>query len=230
MGSQGYTSLSRQYLLEQLASLIVAVPRSHPVRVAIDGISASGKTTLADELVRPIEDRGRPVIRASIDHFHRPRAERYLRGPDSPVGYYLDSFDYRSLFAELVVPLGPGGSRLYRPGVFDRLRDTPINIPPHQSPETAILVLDGVFLFRPELNRYWDFRIFINVKFEEAMKRVCERDLELLDSAEAIRERYQKRYFAGERMYLDEVRPHELANVVVENSSPLTPCILIQDI
>jgi uridine kinase len=31
---------------------------------------------------------GCPVIRTSIDGFHRPKAERYLRGRHSAEGYY----------------------------------------------------------------------------------------------------------------------------------------------
>ncbi|HEV8191185.1 MAG TPA: hypothetical protein VGP82_06835, partial [Ktedonobacterales bacterium] len=64
--------MTQQELLEALADHIVALPQR--VRVAVDGIDASGKTTVADELVAPIEARRRPVIRVSIDGFHRPRA------------------------------------------------------------------------------------------------------------------------------------------------------------
>lgn len=82
---------ARATLLEQLAKKINELQIDHPVRVAIDGVDTAGKTILADELVKPLEELGRPVIRASIDGFHRPRAERYARGKNSPEGYYFDS-------------------------------------------------------------------------------------------------------------------------------------------
>jgi len=221
------TGTSRGDLLEQLADLITTVKRPHPVRVGVDGISAAGKTTLADELIEPIERRGHPVIRASVDSFHRPRSERYRRGVDSPVGYYLDSFDYDALCTKLLIPLGPGGSRSYRTRVFDSYTDSPIDAPQHNAPENAVLLVDGVFLFRPELNFHWDFRIFVHIDFEEAIRRACERDLSLLGSVEAIRDRYYKKYFPGERMYLDSVRPAELADVIVENSVPELPLVVV---
>jgi len=84
-------------LLEQLAAAIAARRLDHPTRVAIDGVDGSGKTTLADELVEPLRRAGRDVIRASVDGFHNPRVVRYTRGPDSPEGYFLDSFDYATL-------------------------------------------------------------------------------------------------------------------------------------
>lgn len=42
--------MTRQKVLEKLADLIIGVSKPHPVRVAIDGVDAAGKTTLADEL------------------------------------------------------------------------------------------------------------------------------------------------------------------------------------
>lgn len=71
----------RTHCLETLARLILSVECPHPARVAIDGPDAAGKTILADELALLIERSGRPVIRASVDGFHRPRAERIARGP-----------------------------------------------------------------------------------------------------------------------------------------------------
>ncbi len=65
--------MNRRDTVEAVARLIVAVTRPHPVRVAIDGIDAAGKTMLADELAAAIRDCGRPVIRASIDGFHNAR-------------------------------------------------------------------------------------------------------------------------------------------------------------
>lgn len=74
--------MKRSELLNELASRIVAIERPHPARVGIDGVDAAGKTTLANELVPFIEDRGRPVIRASIDGFHNPAKvrQRYIPG------------------------------------------------------------------------------------------------------------------------------------------------------
>ena len=49
------------------AKRIASVSLPHPTRVAINGVDAAGKTTLADALVAPLEELGRPVIRASVD-------------------------------------------------------------------------------------------------------------------------------------------------------------------
>jgi uridine kinase len=124
----------RSRCLESLARLILHVERPHPVRVAIDGPDAAGKTILADELAPLIERSGRTVIRASIDGFHRPRAKRLARGPESPEGYFRDSFDYPAFRTVLVGPLGPGGNREYRRRVFDFPTDMSVEAPVETAP------------------------------------------------------------------------------------------------
>src|SRR6266568_8987151 len=178
--------MTRARLLFQLAEIIVSISHSHPLRVAIDGIDTAGKTMLADELAPLLEQQRRPVIRASIDGFHRPRCERYRRGPDSAEGYYEDSFDYASLREVLLHPLGPNGSRQYQRAVFDFRTDTPLPSREEEALANAVLLFDGVFLLRPELELLWDYRIFVNVDFEVALQRAIRRDMPLLGPPEVV--------------------------------------------
>lgn len=219
--------MTRRELLAQLAERIDALQRPHPVRVAIDGVDAAGKTTLADDLVPAIEARGRPVIRASIDGFHRPRVERYQRGADSPEGYYHDSFDYAALRAALLLPLGPGGNRTYRRAVFDFRTDAPASAPIQQAPANAVLLFDGVFLLRPELADLWDYRIFVVVDFDVALERAVMRDQPLFGSPIAVTTRYVQRYAPGQRLYLEAVRPQTHADVVVRNNDPAHSVLIL---
>jgi uridine kinase len=210
-------------ILDQLADRIVSVQRPHPVRVALDGIDAAGKTSLADALIAPLEQHGRSVIRASIDGFHRPRAERYRRGTDSPEGYYEDSFDYAALRQALLLPLGPDGARRYRRATFDFRADVPVLTEDETAPPNAIVLFDGVFLLRPELDDHWDYRVFVHVDFEVALQRAMLRDASLFGTAAAVQARYERRYFPGQRLYLQAIRPQERADVVVENNDPEHP-------
>jgi uridine kinase len=214
---------SRADLLAGLAGLIVAVERPHPVRVAIDGRSAAGKTMLADELVEPIERHGRAVIRASVDDFHRPAAERYRRGRYSAESFYFDAFDYPAVREHLLLPLGPGGDRRYRPAFYDAFNDRPAEEPPRAAPQDAIVLVDGIFLLRPELHDLWDFRVFVDVPPEESVRRGVLRDQGWMGSEAEARKRYLERYLPGEQVYLDAVRPQEHADAVVDNRDPAHP-------
>lgn len=210
-------TLTRTRLIHDLADLIAAVHRTHPVRVAIDGVDAAGKTTLADELVEPLWDRRRVVIRACVDGFHRPRAERYQRGMDSPEGYYYDSFDFEALRSLLLLPLGPGGNRQYRRASFDYRSDEWLDEPVRYAPLDTVLLFDGVFLLRPELDDCWDFRIFLSADSQETVRRAAMRDHPLFCEG-SVMDRYWKRYVPGQRIYLEAAQPTERADAVVETT------------
>lgn len=85
--------MSRQgrSVLDAVAEAVPGPGVDAAVRVAVDGVDGAGKTVFADQLGDVLTALGRPVIRASVDDFHRPRAERYRRGRDSPIGFWLDS-------------------------------------------------------------------------------------------------------------------------------------------
>jgi uridine kinase len=215
--------MERHTVIARLAGRLAAIQRQHPVRVAIDGVDAAGKTTLADELVEPLAAHGRTAIRASIDGFHRPRAERYSQGADSPQGYYADSFDYAVLRDALLLPLGPGGSRRFRRVVFDVRRDARVVGEEAVAPPNAILLFDGVFLLRPELADLWDYHVFVDVASDVALLRALQRDQALFGSPDAVRDRYTRRYMPGQRLYLDAAHPRERADAVLWNDDPQRP-------
>jgi uridine kinase len=220
--------MKRETLLRRLAEHIDALSLPHPVRVAVDGIDAAGKTTLANELVPFLHSRGRPVIRASIDGFHRPRSERYRRGATSGEGYYLDAFDYSAVRAALLEPLGPGGSDRYQPAVFDFRTDHPPVAPKEDAPRNAVLVMDSVFLLRPELEALWDYRIWVEVPFDVALARARERDVGLMGTDVEVLIRYQARYIPGQQLYLRTVHPHKRADAIVFNVDPVHPRLKVR--
>ncbi|MDQ3327773.1 MAG: uridine kinase, partial [Chloroflexota bacterium] len=201
---------------------------SHPTRVAIDGVDAAGKTTLADELAGPLRARGRLVIRASIDGFHNPREVRHRRGPDSPEGYYLDSFDHGALCASLLQPLGPGGDLRYRTATFDYRTDSRVAAPERLAPADAVLLFDGVFLLRPDLDGFWDYVVFVDVPLEVTLERAQIRDTRLFGTAEAVRAQYMRRYVPGQRIYLERCRPKQRADAVVANVDASAPTLRVR--
>ena len=76
------------------------------VLVGIDGVDGSGKTTFADQLADVLRMES-PVVRVSLDGFHRLSRERYLLGRDSPEGFWQDSYDYDAFRRLVVNPLSP---------------------------------------------------------------------------------------------------------------------------
>jgi uridine kinase len=220
--------LDRAGLLVRLARLIDSVSATHPLRVAIDGPDAAGKTTLADELAVVLGEGDREVIRASVDGFHRARAERYRQGPDSPAGYYEDTFDYAALRTSLLDPFGPDGSREYRTAVFDFRADTPVIEPLARASERSVLLVDGVFLLRPQLRDAWDFTVFVSASFDETLRRAASRDLGLFGTPDEVQRRYRVRYIPGQQFYFAQARPTEAADAIVVNEDPAAPVLHVR--
>src|SRR5438552_14417672 len=154
---------ARVALLHTVAAAIDGIQLSHPVRVAIDGRTAVGKTTFAEDLALTLRNNGRNVIRTSVDGFHRPRAERYRQGRYSAIGYYEDARDLTAMKRWLLDPLGPRGNRRYRTAIFDLALDQPLDEPPTLAGDDDILIVDGTFLQRLELRGAWDVVVFLDV-------------------------------------------------------------------
>ena len=85
-----------------------------------------------------------------------------------------------------------------------------------------------MFLLRSELDPFWDYRVFVSVDFEIALQWAILRDLPLFGSSEAIQTRYRQRYFPGQRIYLQTVRPLQHANAIVENNDLAYPVLKAQ--
>lgn len=215
----------REAVLSTLAAGVLAVRRDHPVRVAIDGRSAAGKTTLAQELAAVLRARTtRAVIDVDIDHFMRPVAHRTMFDLNTPESYYLDSWDVRAIREELLLPLGPGGSRRYRAMVTDP-HGAPVDSPVGTAPDDAILVAAGVFLYRPEVRDLWDLGIWVEVGAAESLRRGVARDHVWMASPEVAERRYRTKYLPGEDRYIDEVGPMERVRFVVDNHDPDAPAL-----
>jgi uridine kinase len=241
LGPPVASPLSRAELLALLADSVEDRSAGRPVRVAIDGVAASGKTTIADELAVVLRQRGRHVIRACGDGFHRPRNERYRRGQYSAQGCYQDTFDYPALTGLLLDPLGPGGTLEYQTAVFDHHTDTSEAIELMQlavrrhgmavrpvaatAPADAVLVLDGVFLLRPELRDRWDLKIHLSVQASEILRRARIRDLGVFGSIEEVDRRYRSRYLPAQEIYQADDRPMEQADFIVINDDPARPIV-----
>ena len=218
--------MSQQMVIE-LANRILEHKKGKPLRVGIDGIDAAGKTFLANEIARYLEENGHPVIRASIDGFHNPRNIRHQRGSYSPEGYFYDSFNYELLKNCLLEPLEPEGNRLCHLKAFDFKTDTEMYADETKATNAHILIFEGVFLFRREIEQYWDIKFFVDIDFQTSIKRALERDLYLFGDEKEILKRYQERYIPGQKIYIELEKPKTKADIIIDNNDFTNPFIAI---
>jgi uridine kinase len=175
------------------------------LRVSVDGLTAAGKTSLGHELARGLSQRGRRVLRASLDDFKRPWRERHDYDRESGEGYYRNAFDYDAVRRLLLEPAD----------VVSLCSIDPLTQIDHSDskaafPSNGVLIVDGVFAFRPEINSFWDLRVWIEIDPEMSVRRGTERDGDATI--------HRDRYLAAEMIYLREVDPQARADVVIDNT------------
>jgi uridine kinase len=217
---------ARSAVIEAAAEVVVGASFAHPTRVAVEGITGSGKTTFARELAEQVRTRNRPATVVTMDGYHRPASHRRRQGRLSGDGYYEDAYDLDAFRREVLEPLGPGGDRRCRPAIIDLVADEPVDPPKVEVAPDEILLVDGSFLGRPALAGQWDLRIWLEVPFEVAQARGVARDAERLGGEQAATEAFEQRYHAAFRRYLAECDPASAADIVVENTTPQSPLLV----
>jgi len=210
-----------------LAETVLSIELAHPTRVGIDGPSAAGKTTLADELATALRRTGREVLGASIDDFHRPGHKfRSERDEWTPRSYYDESYDYAALRDLLLNPLGPHGTRRCRTALFDSYHDAWLPEEWHAVGATCVLIVDGAFLQRPELRTGWDYLIWLDIDAESMVARARQRDVAWVGSEEVVVDRYRRRMIPSHALYDELAQPRERANTVIDTRDLGAPRIV----
>lgn len=199
--------------------------RAGRIILGVDGIDGAGKTVFADGLAEVFAEDGAAVFRASMDGFHRPREERYARGRTSPEGYYRDSFDYATFRRVLVDPFRTAGSAGFQLSAFDLARDVPVESDWVTAPRDAVLIVDGVFLNRPELRGLWNWSAWLEVSPRVAYARLAMRDGSDPDPDAPSHARYR----GGQELYLRDANPRAAASAIVENSDLEAPVRIFGD-
>ncbi|SDH40344.1 nucleoside/nucleotide kinase family protein [Microbacterium pygmaeum] len=210
-------------LLRDLRSEVRQNNRGGRVILAVDGVDGAGKSTFADAFAEVVAEDGSAVYRASLDDFHRPRAERYARGRRSPEGFYLDSYDYATFRRVLIDPFRDGaqtgGATGFQLAAFDLQRDSPVEAAWVTAPRDAVLIVDGIFANRPELRGVWNWSVWLEVPEEIAFARMALRDGTDPDPAAETNARYRD----GQALYFREARPRAEASVIVDNADLAHP-------
>jgi uridine kinase len=208
-------STERYAVLRDLAERVVALRPGERVAVAVDGFDGAGKTVLADELAEVIGalDGARDVLRISIDGFHRPKAQRVARGR-GPETFYEDSYDYAAFRRVVIDPFRRGEP--VTPAVNDVDADRPVHPHPVAVARDTVLLVDGIFLQRPELADVWDATLWVDVPLAVSVPRGNARFGDGHDPDPGAEP--NRRYVEGQRLYLAAVDPRSRATWVLDNT------------
>ena len=180
-----------------LADTIVAKRRAkpgpQPLLVAISGIDASGKGTLAAALTPLLRDRGLDVEAVGADTWLTPLEQLDL-AVDPAGEFYRRAIRFDDMFQRI-----------------EDLRERPLDV----------ILAEGIFLFKRELRRRYDLSIWLDCGFETALTRALARNQEGL-SRERLISDYRRIYFPAQRLHLERDFPVEFAGILHPNDSQNT--------
>ena len=201
-----YRPISFERLAAELVDRVLALPGTPWVRIAVDG--AAGTAGLADKMVDPLRVNGRPAIRVSTVDFLRPASLRFERGKRDPDARYENWLDEGALRREVLDPLGAGGTGRVLPALWDAERDRSRRLDRLELAPGGVLIADGELL----LGRGLPFELTVHLSLSDgALRRRLPED-----------EHWALPAFAR---YADEVRPAEVADVLVRADDPRHPAV-----
>jgi uridine kinase len=181
--------------------------------VAISGIDASGKGTLARRLADALGPRAALV---GLDPWHAPQTERLDR-VDPAATFYRRAFRWDALFADLIDPLVRDRGIDLQARVIETAVDRWV---PHHYEwrDIDVVLLEGIFLFRRELAGRYDLRIWVDCPFAAALERALRRNQEGLPVAQITAD-YQTIYFPAQRLHLELDDPLAAADAIWLNDA-----------
>jgi hypothetical protein len=91
----------------------------------------------------------------------------------------------------------------------------------------AVLLVDGLFLHRPELREYWDFSIYLDVEFDISIPRGAARGPGYGSPEPTAPSNH--RYIEGQRIYFQDAQPARRASIVIDNNNNNLHQLIIAD-
>lgn len=193
-----YRVISNDYVpfLPLLARLDTALARGK-VTLAIEGGSASGKTTLA-ALLKEIY--GCTVFHMD-DFFLRPEQRTLERLAE--IG---GNVDRERFLAEVLLPLRCGETVSYRP--YDC--STGEVAPPTLVEPTDLVVVEGAYSMHPDLVAHYDLSVFLRISPERQRARIEKRN------SPAMAKRFFREWIPLETRYFEGTNAPERCDLVIE--------------
>ena len=170
--------------------------RSGEARIAIEGGSASGKSTLAQML----QDIYGCTVLHMDDFFLRPEQRTVERFSEAG-----GNVDRERFLAEVLIPLSNGEDILYKP--FDCHTMTVLE-GEYIRPE-SITVIEGAYSMHPELFKYYDLSVFLDISKEKQRERILKRN------GQSFAQRFFNEWIPMEERYFSAFNVMEKCDMII---------------
>ncbi|MDQ8041856.1 uridine kinase [Cellulosimicrobium sp. XJ-DQ-B-000] len=205
--------LSEDVLVDRVVERVLAVGREQPraVRLLVDGHPSTRPEDLADRLVAPLRAAGRPVARVRVQDFWRPASLRLERGREDPDALLDEWVDVAGLRREVLDAVGPGGTGRYLPSLRDPATSRSTRAAYVEAEPGLVVVLDGALCLG--LGLALDLTVHLALRPATLARRTAPGAAWTL---------------AAYGRYAQEVRPEDVADVVVRVDDPRHPALVVR--
>ena len=159
-------------LIKQKLTPLLSNKEKEKIIIAIDGMTGSGKTSLAQELS---QEYNAPIFHAD-DFFLLPelRTEQRLNEPGGNI-------HYERMKEEVIDPLIKGklnDTIIYKPfnckiQNFDKEKNNKIN---------KVNIVEGSYCLNPYFGKYYDLSVFLKINQKEQIERLTKRAPKMIDN------------------------------------------------
>ena len=190
------------------------VPDSRSLLVGVSGIDGCGKGYFATQLRAHLALHGVIPAILNVDGWLNLPQKRFDQSAPA-VNFYENAIRLDQFFSQLVLPLRDRRSIHL---VADFVEETATDYRKHTSDyeDVPVVLVEGIFLFKPQYRKYFDLAIWIDCSFLTALVRALHRAQEGLSPANTIAA-YDTIYFPAQRIHLAQDKPRENADLIFEN-------------
>lgn len=180
--------------------------------VGIDGLGGAGKSTVSEQICGELAADGIHTILLHMDDFIHPREVRYNSAYPAWQCYYELQWrlDY---VVDVIRRLKETGAQRIALELYDKEHDQ-YTTEQYDITQNTVVLLEGVFLQRKELQGLFDYRIYVDVPESIRLQRVLKRDT-YIGNEQQIIDKYKTRYFPAERHYFNTYRPDLAADAII---------------
>lgn len=157
-----------------------------------------------------------------LDDFHNPSIIRN-KDSDPILSYYNNAFNLSYLVNELIEPISSEGCIDKELDILDLDTDQYVVKKRYHVDKDTFILIEGVLLFRVPLDKYFDYRIFIDISFDEVINRAILRDFKTF--GDSVKDRYYSKYISIQKHYLRQCTPQDKSDMVINNENYLHPII-----
>lgn len=180
-----------------ISSIDELMKEKDKVVIAIDGGCASGKTTLTSSLAETYE-----CNVFHIDNFFLQPHQR----TEARLNTVGGNVDYERFEEEVLVKLSTNESFSYAPYCCKTLD----LLPPIYVEPLKLNIIEGVYSMHPNLIKYYDLKVFLEVPYQTQIERITKRNSKML-------KRFMEEWIPLEETYFTEMRIKEKCDLIFES-------------